>query len=98
MQDVLVYNVLDDGGNRYIDKTEGNTTVVDAEGNPVESGNISMITFALPADKAEELEARLKDGQIKIFGRFDDSSDVKTNGYTIGDYKDVPTHQANPEK
>lgn len=83
MQDVLVYNVIDDAGKRYIDKTEGNSVILNENGEVVESGNISIVTLAVTSQQAEEIEARAKAGQIKIVGRFEDSLDTSTPGKVI---------------
>ena len=83
MQDVLVYNVIDDGGRRYIDKTEGNSVVLNENGEVVESGSLSIVTLAVTAQQAEEIEARKKAGDFKIIGRFEDSLDTSTSGAVV---------------
>lgn len=98
MQDILVYNVVDDGERKYIDQTEGTSNIVDENGEVVESGKLETVILAVTPQQAEEIQARLKDGDIKLIGRFSESVDSSTPGYTIGDYKKVPTGNTNPEK
>lgn len=97
MQDVLVYNVIDDSARKYIDQSEGTSTIVDSEGNPVESGGLSVITLAVTPEQAEEITARLSEGSIKVIGRFADSVDVNSSGYVIGNYTNIPSSKGSPE-
>lgn len=97
MSDVLVYNVIDDGGKQYIDQTEGASNVTDADGNTVTSGNVSIITFAVTPEQAEEIQARAKTGSIKLIGRFEESVTTETPGYTIGKSGTVQVAEADPE-
>lgn len=97
LQDVLVYNVIDDGGKKYIDQTEGTTTMINENGEVVESGTLAVVTLAVTGSQAEEIEARLEKGKIKILGRFEESVDTSTPGYILGDYAPVITTPANPE-
>lgn len=83
LQNILVYNVIDDGGGKYVDKTEGASVIMNENGEVVESGELSIITFAVTAEQAEEIEARKKAGDFKVIGRFEDSVDVSTSGKTI---------------
>lgn len=96
MNDVLIYNIIDDGGRRYIDKTEGSTTI-DANGKAVESGNMSTVILAVTPSQAEEINARLKTGTIKFVGRFAESEDATTSGYKIGKNGSVTVGETNPE-
>lgn len=97
LQDVLVYNVIDDGGRKYIDQTEGTSNLVNENGEVVESGALAVVTLAVTGDQAEEIQARLEKGKIKILGRFEDSVDTSTTGYTLGEYGPVISQNANPE-
>lgn len=97
LQDVLVYNVVDDDGKKYIDQSEGTSTIVDENGEVVESGSLAVVTLAVTGDQAEEIGARLEKGKIKILGRFDESVDSSTAGYTLGEYDSVVSQPANPE-
>jgi len=83
MSNVLVYNVIDDGGRKYVDQTEGNSAIYNENGEAVESGNLSIITLAVTAEQAEEIEARQAAGQIKIVGRFEESINANTPGKVI---------------
>ncbi|CCL32477.1 TPA: hypothetical protein UL242_002383 [Clostridioides difficile] len=97
MQDVLVYNVVDDGGKKYVDQTEGTQSLANEKGEVVESGSLSIVTVAVTAQQAEEIYARHKDGDIGIIGRFKESQDTGTSGYTIGEYKNIKTQESSPE-
>lgn len=97
LQDILVYNVIDDGGRKYIDQTEGSSNLVNENGEVVESGALAVVTLAVTGDQAEEIQARLEKGKVKILGRFEDSVDTSTSGYTLGEYGPVISQKANPE-
>lgn len=98
MKKVLVYNVLDDSGNKYIDTTDGNkTTEKDKDGNTVQNGNVAIVTLAVTPQQAEEIETRLAKGKVKMIGRFSDSNNGSSQGYTIGDYSKVITSKESPE-
>ena len=98
LQDVLVYNVVDDGGRRYVDQTEGNELKGDEDSNkPNKSGELKIITLAVTSQQAEEVYARLEAGKIGIVGRFDGSSDNNTKGYTVGNYSKITTGDTDPE-
>lgn len=83
MQDVLVYSVIDENGLSYVDKSEGNSIVLNDRGETVESGGLAIITFAVTAQQAEEIELRKNSGEFKVIGRFKDSIDVTTPGKVI---------------
>lgn len=97
MQDVLVYNVIDDGGYQYVDKSEGNTSQLDSDGNEVQSGNICVVTLCVTSEQADEIQARLNSGAISLVGRFDESVNSSSNGYTIGGYTSIQTSNSTPE-
>lgn len=97
MNNVLIYNIIDDGGRRYVDNTEGSSSV-DANGNSIESGNMSTVILAVTPTQAEEINARLKIGTIKFVGRFDESEDSSTSGFTIGSNGTINITETNPEK
>lgn len=98
LQDILVYNVIDDGGRKYVDQTEGSTNIVNENGEVVESGSLAVVTLAVTGDQAEEIIARLEKGKVKMLGRFEDSVDTSTSGFTIGEYGSVSTKPTNPEQ
>ncbi|WP_368263327.1 Flp pilus assembly protein CpaB [Clostridium disporicum] len=97
LQDALVYAVVDDGGRKYVDQTEGISNIVDENGEVVESGSLSVVTLAVTGAQAEEIQARLKEGTVKILGRFDESVDTSTPGYILGESGTVNVEQGNPE-
>lgn len=97
LQDVLVYNVIDDSGKKYVDQTEGTSTVLNENGEVVESGGIAVVTLAVTPEQADEIATRMTAGKINLVGRFDESTDGSSNGFTIGDYSKNPTSNSTPE-
>ena len=89
--------MVDDGGRKYVDQTEGISNIVDENGEVVESGSLSVVTLAVTGAQAEEIQARLKEGTVKILGRFDESVDTSTPGYILGESGTVNVEQGNPE-
>ncbi|MBQ3421479.1 MAG: hypothetical protein IJH34_07380, partial [Romboutsia sp.] len=80
MQDVLVYNVTTGEGFQYVSHSqikkselanEENTDIANEDFSP-----ISLVTFAVPIDDAEELLARINSGTVQIVGRFEESVDT----------------------
>lgn len=96
LQDILVYNVVDDTGKKYIDQTE-NTALTNNNGEEVASGTLSIVTLAVTGEQAEQIQARLEKGKIKILGRFEESIDNTTSGYVLGEYSPVVSQTGNPE-
>lgn len=97
LQDVLVYNVIDDSGKKYVDQTEGTSTIMNEDGEVVESGGIAVVTLAVTPEQADEIATRMTAGKINLVGRFDESTDGSSNGFTIGDYSKNPTSNSTPE-
>lgn len=97
MQDVLVYNVIDDGGYQYIDKSEGNSTQVDSDGNVIESGTLTTVTLCVTPEQADEIQTRVNAGTISLVGRFSESVDGASNGFTLGGYDKIATSNSTPE-
>lgn len=97
LQDVLVYNVIDDGGKKYIDQTEGNSQMLNENGEAVESGEIAVVTLAVTPEQADEIATRMSAGTINLIGRFSESTQGASNGFTIGDYSKTPTSNSTPE-
>ena len=97
MQDILVYNVIDEGGLQYIDKSEGASGQLDKDGNEIQSGSICVVTLCVTSEQADEIQARLNSGAISLVGRFDESVNSSSNGFTVGGYKNVPTTNSTPE-
>lgn len=97
MQDVIVYNVVDENGRKYVDQTEGNTNLTNEQGEVSETAPLKVVTLAVTPQQAEEIQARLQNGKVKILGRFDASTNTSTPGYTIGDHGQIPATPVNPE-
>lgn len=97
LQDVLVYNVIDDGGKQYVDQTEGSSTIVNEDGEVVQSGSVSAVTLAVTPEQADEIATRMSAGKINLIGRFEESTQGSSNGFTIGDYSKNPTSNSTPE-
>lgn len=98
LQDVMVYNVIDDGGKQFIDQSEVSKPVIDENGEVVESGEMSVITLALTAEEAEQVSTRLTSGKIIVIGRFEEAQNSSTSGFTVGPSEGVPTVTTNPEQ
>lgn len=96
MQNVLVYSATTkDGfefvGHSQIKKSQISTGTDDETNSADEAVNsvdyeegIAIVTIAVPIDKAEEILARSKMGEIRIVGRFEESKDTNAPGYLIG--------------
>ncbi|WP_242299219.1 RcpC/CpaB family pilus assembly protein, partial [Bacillus cereus group sp. BfR-BA-01382] len=96
LQDILVYNVTTDDGFRYTDRSEGvkgDEAGDMQDGKDIQSGGeggkLSTVTLAVTLDQAEQISARLKSGNIRIVGRFDDSQNYDTAGFIVGEYDKV---------
>lgn len=103
-QDVLVYSVTTDNGYRFekhTDRLEGQMvarTEEDLESQEaVSHGDIAHVTLAVDNKLAEEINARMATGEIKIVGRFDESEDLDSTGFVIGEFTRQFTGQGNPE-
>lgn len=103
MQDVYIFNVASEEGYIFQDRS----TIVKGsapgatEGEKIDSSSnsdkIAVITLAVSLDQAEEIETRMKSGQVKLLGRFDDSKSYDTLGYVLGDFVKIFTGTANAE-
>lgn len=86
MQSVLIWDIVDEKGNTYVPPTENTKP---AEGENVETQEEefkgSYIILAVTMDQYEELLVRMQKGSVGIVNRFEDSVDVISNGYVIGD-------------
>lgn len=93
MQDVLVYSVTTSDGFRYQDRTsriKGDVSSSDQEPlTSTDSGNLAQITLAVTPAQAEEVATRLETGEIKVVGRFNNSTNQAPSGFIIGDYQKV---------
>lgn len=101
MQDVIVFNVIDDSGKEYVDNTETTKSSSDSSSSSSSSSSstsIANVILAVKTDQVEEIEARLNSGKITVVGRFSDSVNSATNGYTIGNSDKVKVSDTNPEK
>lgn len=94
LQDILVYSVTTDEGLLYEDKSDMGAEP-GQQGEDIatagDGGAMSTITLAVTLDQAEEITARMKSGQLRIVGRFDNSTNYDSVGYVVGDYDKVYT-------
>lgn len=102
LQGVYVYNVNTEDGFKFEDHSnvvKGQTGANGGEkiDTSVSSDRIASITLAVTLDQAEELMARLKTGEVRLLGRFDNSKSYNTLGYIIGDYSKIFTGGGNAE-
>ena len=103
-QEVLVYSVTTDGGYRFekhADRLEGQVVARSDEDlesqEMVSHGDIAHVTLAVDTKLAEEINARMATGEVKIVGRFDVSENADSTGYVIGEFTRQFTGQGNPE-
>ena len=93
MQDVLVYSVNSADGYKYIDHSQRlpgyDESKEEVSAEATSSGDLAIITFAVTLEQAEQIEARMRTGQISFLGRFDDSKSYNTLGYVLGNYQKV---------
>lgn len=110
LQNVLVYSVNTADGylfEGYSDVAEG--TAVDENGEPIKNSKMGIITLAVTLEQAEEIYSRRQVGTVSFVGRFEESQDVETFGYAVGDYgpvfsgkapieiTDIEAFRANPD-
>ena len=103
-QDVLVHSVTTNKGFRYeptTDRLEGQAVARTEEEleqvEGVNTGDIAHVTLAVDSALAEEINARLAKGEIRIIGRFNESETSDTTGFVIGEFDRSFTGQGNPE-
>jgi pilus assembly protein CpaB len=95
MKDVLIFATTTDEGFEYKDRTQnvkgevGNIEGEELGGGGQDTGKLAQLTLAVTLDQAEEITARLKTGEIRIIGRFNDSQDYDSSGYIQGDFEKV---------
>lgn len=103
LQNVYVYNVATDDGYKFTSHahTSKGEADTDGEGEKIDTtsdnGEIAVVTLAVTLDQAEEITARLKSGEVRLLGRFDENQSYETLGYVIGDFGKVFTEKANAE-
>lgn len=105
MQNVPVYSLTTDDGYLYKDRandikgaTGGDTQKDNTDVSTGDSGKLSTITLAVTSEQANEISARMKSGQIRIVGRFKNSTDQNTQGFKIvPDGNGVTATQTNVE-
>lgn len=107
LQDVLVWNVVTGDGYKYVPKNQYSKTELAAEtekyegGEKIEispnEGELKIVTLMVTLEQAEEINARLNTGKIRLIGRFDESESYETLGYVLGDYGKIFTGSANVE-
>lgn len=94
MSDVLVYAATTSEGFEYRDRTQnvkGEQAV--EEGKELEAqadtGELAQLILAVTLDQAEEIQARMKTGNIRVAGQFNKSEEYDTSGYIHGDFSKV---------
>lgn len=98
MQGVLVYSVNTKEGFLFEDQsTLKDGDLKDEEGQTTEGSSLGIITLAVKLNEVEEINARLKVGDITFVGRFNDSTDSETVGYVIGNHGPVFSGEASVE-
>lgn len=94
MTDVLIYTATTEDGYEYRDRSANvKGEQAKQEGKELETtedtGELAQIILAVTLDQAEEITARLKTGEIRIVGRFNDSQNYDSSGYIQGDFSKV---------
>lgn len=74
MENVLVYKVLTGSGDDYIDHIEHEDAAYTTP---------STLILAVTPAQLEEIKSRESIGTISFIGRFDDSVDAESNGFTV---------------
>lgn len=100
LQNVYVYNVATDDGYKFTGhahKSKGDGGGSEKIDTSADNGEIAVVTVAVTLDQAEEITARLKSGDVRLLGRFDENQSYETLGYVIGDFGKVFTEKANAE-
>lgn len=107
LQDVLVWNVTTGDGYKFVPKNQYSKTELTAKteeyegGEKIEvspnEGELKVVTLMVTLEQAEEINARLNTGKIKLIGRFDESESYETLGYVLGEYGKIFTGNANVE-
>lgn len=100
LQDVIVYNVVTANGTNYVSKSESEIAT-NGKGKSIETGegggDLSTIILAVTAEQAEEILARQKTGEVRPIGRFIDSENYNTSGFTYGASENINTSATDPE-
>ncbi|PLS19688.1 Flp pilus assembly protein CpaB [Bacillus sp. M6-12] len=103
LQNVYVYNVATEDGFKFeshANRTKGSESE-DAEGEKIDTSadesKIGVVTVAVTLDQAEEITARMKSGEVRLLGRFDDNQSYETLGYVVGEFGKVFSEKANAE-
>jgi pilus assembly protein CpaB len=104
LQNVYVYNVATEEGYKFVDHshlTKDEVAGAKSSGEKIDtSGNtseIGVVTLAVTLDQAEEIATRLKAGEVRLLGRFEDSQSYETLGYVLGDFGKVFSEKVNAE-
>ncbi|MDF2879503.1 MAG: hypothetical protein K0R54_60 [Clostridiaceae bacterium] len=106
LQNLLVYNVATEEGYKFenhsdITKYEADQSLESESSEEISTSGsdeqLAVITLAVTLDQAEEIATRMKSGQIKVIGTFDDSTTYETLGFVLGDYEKVFSGNANAE-
>jgi pilus assembly protein CpaB len=90
LQGVLVYEVNTGDGYKFLDKSyiteaEAKTSTKQEITASSTSSEISILTLLVTPEQAEEIAVRRRVGTIELLGRFEESIDSKTLGFTYGE-------------
>ena len=102
LQDISVYSVTTKDGYKFIDHSTyvqgyvGNENAQEIDIDAV-SDELAVITLAVTLEQAEEIEARMSKGKVRLLGRFENSESYETLGYVLGDYAKIFSGNANAE-
>lgn len=98
LQNVYVFGVSTEDGKEYVKPAETNEY---EEGEKIDTsannGEIAVVTLAVTLEQAEEINARLSSGEVKLLGRFDDNKSYETLGFVLGEFGKVYAEKANAE-
>lgn len=96
-QNLDVYALNTDDGNPYKAKKPGDYEAEGEEVNSSYTGDLATVTLAVTVEQAEEIEARLSVGEVKVLGRFSDSKSYENAGYVIGSFDKIYSGPVNGE-
>lgn len=91
MQNVLVYDVLSSAGESYIKPEDRPAITIDpnneksaelAEAEIERRSDVVMVILAVTPEQYEEIRNRTRTGEVDLVGRFENSVNVETKGYS----------------
>lgn len=102
LQDVVIYDVIDSAGYKYVNKAnryagDAPTGINAADVVTADSGTIANLLLVISPEEAEEIKTRELTGNITVVKRFDESETHDTLGYIIGNYGKLFSGHANAE-